>query len=69
MLASKIYNIVKEFNLEIIISSTIQLIIDQLYLPPILFIIYIDLNSLYKCLIKLKTTKKKHLIINIIALY
>jgi hypothetical protein len=49
---------VKGFNLEIIISFTIQLIIDQLYLPSILFIIYIDLNLLYKYLIKLETIKK-----------
>jgi hypothetical protein len=68
-LASKIYSIVRGFNLGIIISSTIQLITDQLHLPSIPLIIYIDSNSLYKYLIKLETTKKKHLIINIIALY
>ncbi|CAL3962991.1 unnamed protein product [Diplocarpon coronariae] len=37
-------------------------------LPIIPLIIYTDLYSLYKCLIKLSTIKEKRLIINIIGL-
>jgi len=53
----------------IIIRTTLKIIIDQLKLPIIPIIIYTDLYSLYKYLIKLNTIKEKRLIINIIALY
>ena len=44
------------------------MVTERLGLPPILLIIYTDSYSLYECLIKLGTTNKKRLIINIIAL-
>jgi len=44
------------------------MIIDRLKLPVIPTIIYIDLYSLYKYLVKLGTIKEKRLIIDIIAL-
>ena len=59
---------VKGVNMSFAIGSTLKIIIKQLQLPAILTIIYIDLYSLYKCLVKLGTTKKKRLIIDVIAL-
>ena len=53
----------------IIIGTTLKIIIDRLELPTISIIVYTDLYSLYKCLVKLSTIKEKRLIINIIALY
>jgi len=52
----------------IAIGTTLKIIIDRLELPVIPIIIYTDLYSLYKCLVRLSTTKEKRLIINIIAL-
>ena len=64
----KIYKIVSGVNIIITIKTTLKIIIDWLELPIIPIIIYTNSYSLYKYLIKLNTTKKKHLIINIIAL-
>jgi len=55
-------------NIVIAIKTTLKMIIDRLELPIIPTIICTNLYSLYKCLVKLSTTKKKRLIINIIAL-
>ena len=68
MLASEIYGIVGGVDIAIAIGTTLQMIIDQLILPTILIIIYTDSYSLYECLVKLRTTKEKCLIINIIIL-
>jgi hypothetical protein len=53
----------------IIIRTTLKIIIDRLKLPIIPIIVYTNLYSLYKYLVKLSTIKEKRLIINIIALY
>ena len=50
------------------INLTLKLITKQFRLPNILSIIYTDSYLLYKYLIKLRTTKKKRLIIDIIIL-
>jgi hypothetical protein len=50
------------------ISLTLKLITTQLELPDIVIIVCTDLYSLYEYLVKLGTTKEKHLIIDIIAL-
>jgi hypothetical protein len=55
-------------DIAIAIGTTITIITDQLELPKLLTIVYTDLYSLYKCLVKLKTIIEKQLIINIIAL-
>ena len=55
-------------NIVIVIGTTLKIIIDRLKLPAIPTIIYTNLYSLYKCLVKLSTTKEKRLIINIMAL-
>ena len=64
----EIYRIVSRVNIVIIIRTTLKIIIDRLELPIIPIIVYTDLYSLYKCLVKLSTIKEKRLIINIIAL-
>ena len=65
---SKIYKMVNRVNIIIVIRIILKMIIDQLKLPIIPIIMYTDLYSLYKYLVKLNTTKEKRLIINIIAL-
>jgi hypothetical protein len=50
------------------ISSTLKLITTQLELLDIVTIVCTDLYSFYEYLVKLGTTKKKHLMINIIIL-
>ena len=55
-------------NIIITIKTTLKIIIDWLELPIIPIIVYTNLYSLYKYLVKLNTTKKKHLIIDIIVL-
>jgi hypothetical protein len=68
VLALEIYRIVNGFNIGIAITTTLRIVTKQLRLPTISLVIYTDLYFLYKCLVKLRTTKKKRLIINIIAL-
>jgi hypothetical protein len=51
-----------------VISSTLTMIIKQLGLPTILIIVYTDFYSLYECLVKLGTIKKKRFIIDIIVI-
>ena len=65
----EIYEIVSRVNIVIIIGTTLKIIIDRLKLPVIPIIIYTDLYSLYKYLVKLSTIKEKRLIIDIMALY
>ena len=55
-------------NIAIIIRTTLKIITDRLELPVIPIIIYTDLYSLYKYLVKLSTIKEKRLIINIMVL-
>ena len=55
-------------NITITIRTTLKIITDRLKLSTILIIIYTDLYSLYKCLVKLSTIKEKRLIIDIIVL-
>jgi hypothetical protein len=55
-------------DIAIAIGTTLKIIIDRLELPIIPIIVYTDLYSLYKYLVKLSTTKEKRLMINIIVL-
>jgi hypothetical protein len=52
----------------ITIGTTLKIITDRLKLPIIPIIVYTDLYSLYKYLVKLSTIKEKRLIIDIMAL-
>ena len=60
---------VKSINIAIAINTTIKIITRQLGFLYTLIIVYTNLYLLYKCLVKLSTTKEKYLIINIIALH
>ena len=55
-------------NIAIIINITFKMIIDQLSFSQIPTIVCTDFYLLWECLVKLKTTKEKRLIINIMAL-
>jgi hypothetical protein len=63
-----VYGITAGVNIIYAIGSTLNLITKQLDLSTIPIIIYTDSYSLYKCLVKLGTTKEKRLIIDIIAI-
>jgi hypothetical protein len=67
-LVSKIYKTIDNLDLAYIIAATLKIIIDQRNLPEILIIFYIDSKSLYEYIIKLRITKEKYLIINIIVI-
>jgi hypothetical protein len=68
VLALEIYGIVGGVNIAIVINTTIKIIAKQLrfLLTPI--VVCTNLYLLYKCLVKLRTTKEKRLIINIMAI-
>ena len=68
VLASEIHSIVGGINIAIAINTIIKIITKQLGFLHTLIIICTNLYLLYKYLVKLSTTKEKHLIINIIAL-
>jgi hypothetical protein len=69
VLISKIYSIVAGTDISFAISFTLKIITEQLELPAIPTIVCTNSFSLYKCLVKLGTTKEKRLIIDIIAIY
>jgi hypothetical protein len=69
MLASEIYSIIKGVNIAIAINIIIKIITEQLRFSQTLIVVYTDLYLLYKCLVKLSTTQKKRLIIDIITLW
>jgi hypothetical protein len=68
VLASEIYGMVGGVDMVIAINTTIRMISEQLGFLLTLIVVCTDSYSLYKCLIKLSTTKEKRLMIDIIAL-
>ena len=56
-------------DIAIVIRITLKMITDRLKFPTIPIIIYTNSYSLYKCLVKLNTTKKKRLIIDIMVFW
>ena len=52
----------------IAIKTILKIIIDWFKLPIIPIIVYTNIYSFYKCLVKLNTIKEKRLMINIIVL-
>jgi hypothetical protein len=61
----KLYRIAYRFDIKAVIKFTVNKILNI----NLLFIMYIDLKSLYNCLIRLSTTQEKRFIINIICLW
>ena len=55
ILASKLYSIAHGFN----IGSLVKAIINRILEIEVSLVIYIDLKSLYKYLVKLRTTREK----------
>jgi hypothetical protein len=68
VLVSEIYKIVIRTDISFVISFIFKIIIKQLKLLVIPIIVCTDFFLLYKCLIKLGTTKEKRFIIDIIAI-
>ncbi len=68
VLASEIYSIVAGADLAYAIGSTLAKITGQLNIPTMPIVVCTDSYSLYECLVKLRTTKEKRLMIDIIAL-
>jgi hypothetical protein len=60
----ELYRIAYRFNIGAVIKSIVNKILNI----NLLFIIYINLKSLYNCFIQLSTIQEKHLIIDIIYL-
>ena len=50
------------------IGALVKSIINRVLEIELLLVVYTDSKSLYKCLVKLGTTREKRLIINIICL-
>jgi hypothetical protein len=55
-------------NMAIAINTTIKMIAEQLRFPLTPIVVCTNSYSLYKCLVKLGTTKEKRLMINIMAI-
>jgi hypothetical protein len=68
VLALEIYGIVGGVNIAIVINTTIKMIAKQLRFPLTPIVVCTNLYLLYKCLVKLRTTKEKRLMIDIIAI-
>jgi hypothetical protein len=70
VLVLEIYGIVEGVNIAKVLNTTMNMIIKQLGSEhtKILIVVCTDSYSLYKCLVKLGTTKEKRLMINIIGL-
>jgi hypothetical protein len=68
VLASEIYGMVGGVDMAVAVNTTIKMIMDQLGFSHPAIIVCMDSYLLYECLVKLGTTKEKHLMINIMAL-
>ena len=68
MLASELYALFLRFDVAVIIKSTLNQIFSDIPQKKISLFIYINSKSLYDCLVKLGTTQKKKLMINILYL-
>ncbi|TVY55729.1 hypothetical protein LCER1_G005732, partial [Lachnellula cervina] len=67
-LALEIYSIVIGINIGIVLRLMLKRITKELGISSIKIVVYTNSFSLYKYLVKLRTTKEKRLIIDIIGL-
>lgn len=68
VLASEIYAMAYGVDIAVTLGGTIDMIMERLSMPRVPMVVCTDSRSLYDCLVKLRTTKEKHLIIDIMAL-
>ena len=68
VLALELYSIVGGVDLAVTIIITLRIVTERLRLPIIPLVVCTDLYSLYKYLVKLGTTNKKRLIVDVLAL-
>ena len=68
MLALELYIMITRVDILITLLSIINIITNKFGIKQLLIVIYIDSLLLYKCIVKLNTTKKKRLIIDIILI-
>jgi hypothetical protein len=64
VLAVELYTLVHDFDLDAVFKATLFNILDHL----VSFVLCIDSKSIYDCLIKLDTTQKKRLMIDVMSL-
>ena len=68
MLALELYAMVVGVNIAISILTTLVMVTQCLKIGGISIVVCTNSLSLYKCIVKLGTTKEKRLIINIMAI-
>ena len=68
MLASEVYSMGAGVDMVYAVTTTLQMVSAHLGLLRVPTIVCTDSYSLYECLVKLRTTKEKRLMIDIMAL-
>ena len=68
MLALELYTMAAGVNIAISILTTLAMVTQCLKMEGIPIVVCTDSLSLYKCIVKLGTTKEKRLMINIMAI-
>lgn len=68
VLASELYAMVQGIDMGIALSTTLDLISNQVDIESIPTVVCTDSFSLYECMVKLGTTKEKRLMIDIMAI-
>jgi hypothetical protein len=64
VLAAELYALAHDFDLDVVFKATLSAILDRF----VSFVLCIDFKSLYDCLVKLDTTQKKRLMIDVMSL-
>jgi hypothetical protein len=62
--AAELYALIHDFDLDVAFKATLSAILDRF----VSFALCIDFKSLYDCLVKLDTTQKKRLMIDVMSL-
>ena len=68
VLTLELYAMAAGVNITISISTTLAMVTQRLKIEGIPTVVYTDSLSLYKCIVKLRTTKEKRLMIDIMAI-